>query len=158
MALPSTSLLSLPPELIYNISDFLSPDAILALKLTHPNLDSTLPLASRLNNTPLSDCARLAIRSHLTRPNPNPSHLRCILCKAVYPLSLFQSSSSPACVPTSVTEHVPQQQSDVVQLPRRLCSWHVNRLARIVHTGPGGRNEWTSHMEDMSLGDVPLRL
>lgn len=149
MVLPSTSLVHLPPELIYNISDFLPPDGVLSLKLAHRNFNTILPLALRLRDTPLSDCARLAIRTYLSRPNPKPSHLRCILCKEVYPVKLFKSSSSPACVPTSFTEDV--QQSDVVELPQRLCSWHVGRLARVVHTGPGGRNEWTSHMDEMCM-------
>jgi hypothetical protein len=149
MVSTSTTLVNLPPELIYDISDYLPPDGVLALKLTHRNFNITLPLAPRLKNTALSDCARLAIRYYLSPLNPKPSHLRCILCKAVYPINLFKSSSSPACVPTSFTEDV--QQADVVELPQRLCSWHVSRLARVVHTGPGGRNEWTSHMDNMCM-------
>ncbi|KAH3944781.1 hypothetical protein HBI56_150320 [Parastagonospora nodorum] len=145
----SISLVNLPLELIYDISDFLPPDAVLALKLTHRNFNSILPLDSKLNKTPLSDCARLATRTYLSKPSPEPSHLRCILCKTVYPVNLFKSSSSPACIPTSFTEDV--QQTDVVELPQRLCSWHVSRLVQVVHTGPGGRNQWTSHMEDMCM-------
>lgn len=145
----STSLIDLPPELIYDISDFLPPDAILALKLTHRTLDATLPLAPRLKDAALSDCARLAIRTYLASPNPQPSHLRCILCKAVYPVNLFRSCSSPACVPVSFTEKT--QQTDVVELPQMLCSWHVGRLARVIHTEPCGRNEWTSHMDEMCM-------
>ncbi|EAT79620.1 hypothetical protein SNOG_12820 [Parastagonospora nodorum SN15] len=117
------STINLPLELIYDISDFLPPDAVLALKLTHRNFNSILPLDSKLNKTPLSDCARLATRTYLSKPSPEPSHLRCILCKTVYPVNLFKSSSSPACIPTSFTEDV--QQTDVVELPQRLCSWHA---------------------------------
>lgn len=61
----SISLVNLPLELIYDISDFLPPDAVLALKLTHRNFNSTLSLESKLNKAPLSDCARLAIRTSL---------------------------------------------------------------------------------------------
>jgi hypothetical protein len=145
----SLSLIDLPPELVYDISDFLPPDAILALKLTHRNLDVTLPLAPRFKDKPLSDCARLAVRTYLASPNPQPSHLRCILCKAVYPVNQFKSSSSPACVPVSFTEDT--QQTEIVQLPQRLCSWHIGRLSRVVHTEPCGRNEWTSHMDKMCM-------
>ncbi|KAF1847559.1 uncharacterized protein K460DRAFT_242017, partial [Cucurbitaria berberidis CBS 394.84] len=141
------SLLNLPPELILEIGDCLPPDGILALKFSHPFLNRILPLAPRLRNTTLSDCARLAIRTYLSPPDLKPSHLRCILCKAVYPASLFNSSSSPACVPISLAEDA--RQTDVVELPQRLCSWHVGRLARVIHTESGGRNEWISHVDNM---------
>jgi hypothetical protein len=149
MVLTTTSLTSLPPELILEFSDLLAPDAILALKLTHRKFNETLPFLPHLKHESFSKCAHLAIRTYLTRPSPNPSHHRCILCKKVYPASLFRSASSPACVPVSWEENV--HQTDVVELPQRLCSWHVGRLARIIHTGPGGRNEWTSHMGEMCM-------
>ncbi|KAF2126111.1 hypothetical protein P153DRAFT_378332 [Dothidotthia symphoricarpi CBS 119687] len=123
MASYSISLLSLPPELILEVSDHLPPDGILALKLTHPILNDTLPLAPRLKNTTLTNCARLAFRTYLARPSATSTHRRCILCKQVYPTSLFHSSSSPACAPISLTEDA--QQTDVVELPHRLCSWHL---------------------------------
>lgn len=131
------------------IGDHLPPDAILALKLSGSIFNRTLPLAPRLRNTTLSDCARLAIRTHLSPPDPKPSHLRCILCKAVYPANLFKPSSSPACMPMSLAEDA--QQIDVVEMPQRLCSWHVGSLVHIVHTEPGGRNEWVAHMDEMCM-------
>jgi hypothetical protein len=143
------SVINLPPEITLEIADWLPPDAILSLKLTHRSFNRTLHIDLRLRSRSLSDCAHLAIRTHLARPVPNPSHLRCIYCKRVYPLSLFQSSSSPACVPTSLTDDY--QRTDVVELPQRLCAWHVGRLATIVHTKSGGRNEWTSHMDSMCM-------
>jgi hypothetical protein len=149
MVLATTSLVSLPPELIFVVSDFLPVDGILALKLTHRKFNETLFLAPRLKNEPISDCAHLAIRTFLSRPSPKPSHIRCILCKAVYPISSFRSSSSPACVPISSGED--EQQIEVVELPQRLCSWHVSRLARVINTQPGGRNEWTSRMDDICM-------
>jgi hypothetical protein len=131
------------------ISDFLAPDGILALKLTHRKFNETLPFSS-LKNTSFSECAHLAIRNYLSRPNSNPSHLRCIFCKQVYPVSLFKSSSSPACVPVSWEENC--EQTEVVELPQRLCSWHVGRLARVVHTEREvGMNDWTSHMDEMCM-------
>jgi hypothetical protein len=143
-----TSLLSLPPELILDLSGFLPPDGILALKLTHRYLNEIVPFLPPPKDTPFSECARVALRYYLSRPDPKPSHLRCILCKAVYPIDLFKSSSSPACVSDAISD---ASQTAVVELPQRLCSWHVGRLARVVHTGSGGRNEWTSHMEDMCM-------
>lgn len=146
---PPSPLLSLPPELIYEIADHLPPDAILALKFTHPILNDTLLLAPRLKNTALSSCARLAIRAHLSKPVTNPSHMRCILCKAVYPLAIFSSSSSPACVPLPLTNDGPPP--EVVELPQRFCAWHVGRLAKIIHTERGGRNEWVSAIREMCM-------
>jgi hypothetical protein len=150
MVLATTSLTSLPPELILEISDFLAPDGILALKLTHRKFNETLPFSPQLKNKSFSECAHLAIRTYLSRPNPNPSHLRCMLCKNIYPINLFKSSSSPACAPVSWEENV--QQTEIVELPQRLCAWHVGRLARILHTKDYvGRNEWTSHMDEMCM-------
>lgn len=149
MASPSLSILCLPPELILEIADYLPPDGILALKLSHRILNYSLPFAPWLRNRALSHCARLAIRSYLCQPNPKPTHLRCILCKVVYPLKTFRSSSSPACAPLSLTAEL--EQAEVVELPQRLCAWHVGRLARIVHTAPGGANEWISSTEEMCM-------
>jgi hypothetical protein len=145
----AASLVTLPPELILDISDHLPVDAIVALQLTHRKLHETLPIPPRLKESTLSKCAHLAIRTYLSPPDRRHSHLRCILCKAVYPISMFKSSSSPACLPVSFVEAA--QDTDVVELPQRMCSWHVSRLARIIHTEPGGKNEWTSHMEDMCI-------
>jgi hypothetical protein len=143
------NLLRLPPELIYEIADHLPPDAILALKLTHRYLNSILSLKSRMRNVTLSSCARLALRTYLSNPTQNATHMRCILCKAVYPLNIFSSSSSPACVPLSLSPQGPRP--EVVELPRRFCAWHVGRLAKIVHTEPNGRNEWVSSMREMCM-------
>jgi hypothetical protein len=143
MVLTRTSLTSLPPELILEIIDFLAPDAVLALKLTHRKFNDTLLFLLHLKHEPFSECAHLAIRTNLSQPKSNPSHLRCILCKKVYPISLFGSSP----MPLEANAH----QTDVVELPQKMCSWHVGRLVRIVDTGPGGRDEWTSDMGEMCM-------
>ena len=145
----AASLLTLPLELILEIGHHLPPDGILALKLTHPALNVTLPLAPRLKNTTLSSCARLAIRTYLTRSGPAPTHIRCILCKTTYPSNMFNSSSSPACVPLSFTNDDPRP--EVVELPQRFCAWHVGRLTRVIHTEKGGRNEWVSRRRKMCM-------
>jgi len=149
MPLSAISLLNLPPELILEIAHYLPADGILALKFTHRVLNYSLPLAPLLRKQTLSRCARLAVRGYLTKPTPNPTHQRCLLCKAVYPLKSFRSASSPACAPLSLSNG--SEQTEVVELPQRLCAWHVGRLARIVHTEPGGRNEWIDSMEEMCM-------
>lgn len=149
MTSSALSPLSLPPELILEIADYLPPDGILALKFTHPILNYSLPLASRLQNRTLTRCARLAVRSYLAKPTRTPTHLRCILCKSVYPVKSFQSSSSPACAPLSFAAEV--EDIEVVELPQRLCAWHVGRLVRVVRTELGGRNEWVDSSEQMCM-------
>ncbi|KAF2477516.1 uncharacterized protein BDR25DRAFT_188530, partial [Lindgomyces ingoldianus] len=121
-ATSTLNLLSLPPELILEIADHIPPDGILSLKFTHPSFNTLLPLAPRLKNTALTTCARLAIRTYLSRPEPKPSHIRCILCKAIYPAALFSSSSSPACLPRYPTHNAPH--TEIVELPARFCAWH----------------------------------
>jgi hypothetical protein len=143
------TLTQLPPELILIISDYLPPDGILALTLTLRRFNSLLPVVPRLRNTTLTECARLAMRTYLSPSHPQPSHLRCILCKIVYPASMFSSLSSPACVPISFAEGT--QQTEIIELPERLCSWHVGRLSRVIHTEAGGRNEWVCHMDNMCM-------
>jgi len=140
-------LTSLPPELLLEICDHLPVDGLLALKLTSSNFNNALPHSPRARNTTLSDCARLAIRTYLASPHPKPSHMRCILCKAVYPLEFFNPATSPAH--SMLTQSAGQP--EVVALPDRMCAWHVGRLANIVHTGPDGRNEWTSQMDRMCM-------
>jgi hypothetical protein len=147
MASQYTSLLSLPPELILEVADYLPLDGTVALKLSHRILNCTLPLASRLRNQTPSHCARLAVRSYLAKPSQ--THLRCVLCKAVYPLKSFQSSSSPTCRSSSPETNV--EDIEVVKLPPRLCAWHIGRLVRIVRTKPGGRNEWVENREEMCM-------
>ncbi|ORY15116.1 hypothetical protein BCR34DRAFT_459506, partial [Clohesyomyces aquaticus] len=108
----------LPPELVLEVADHLPPDGILSLKLAHPKFNATLPLAPRFKPESFSTCARLAIRTYLSPRDPNPSHIRCILCKALYPVSLFSSSNSPACLPLS------RPNTEVIELPERFCAWH----------------------------------
>lgn len=144
----TTSILDLPPELILEIGQYLPPDAILALNFSHPAFHRTLPPARQSSQTPLSNCARLAIRDYLSPPDPTPSHIRCILCNGLYPPDLFKSSNSPACVRMSPAE----PGTEVVEMPQRLCLWHVGSLARVIRsTEAGSRNEWVSHRDDMCM-------
>lgn len=151
MASPIPYLLQLPIELLFELGDYLSPDSILALKLTHRVLNDNLPILPRLRNRTLNPCARFAIERLRTSPSNPPDRQRCILCKEVYPLNMFTSASSPACRPTRSEAGVPPP--EVVQIPEGLCAWHVGRLARVIRTEPGGRNEWVSDMKKMCMHD-----
>jgi len=145
------SLLDLPLELLLEIHNYLPPDAILSLKLSHPVLNSAFPSLSQLGDKALTNCARFAIERHRARRDESPSHFRCILCKQVYPTCMFASSSSPACLPLSFVNGAPRPQ--VVELPPLYCAWHVGRLARVIRTGLGGRNEWVSDVRKMCMHD-----
>ncbi|KAF2448217.1 hypothetical protein P171DRAFT_481304 [Karstenula rhodostoma CBS 690.94] len=142
-------LLQLPLELLLELSDFLPPDGILALKLTHSILNNRLPALPRLKNRTLDQCARFAIDRHRASPRENRQQRRCIFCKMRYPISQFSSSSSPACLPLAFDHDAPRP--EIVELPDSFCAWHVGRLARVVRTGPGGRNEWVSDVRRMCM-------
>jgi hypothetical protein len=150
MVLQTAPLLRLlPNELVLDISDILPPDAMLALKLTHPRLNAILSLEARLTKTTLSACERLAIIDHLKRPNAQPTHLRCIICKQRYLTSLFKSRGIPEEIPLSFADKA--QRSEFVGLPQRLCLWEVGRLMRIINTGPDGLNKWVTRKDVICL-------
>ena len=149
MASPGPRLLLLPIELLLEVSEYLPVDGILALKLTHRTLNSALPTLSRLRNRTFDRCARFAIDRLFASPNKSPSQLRCILCKNIYPVTMFASSSSPACLPLAFDPDAPRP--EVVKIPNGFCAWHVGRLARVIRTEPGGRNEWVSEVKWMCM-------
>lgn len=148
MPAPKLSILSLPSELILIIADYLPVDAVLAMRFTHSRLYRSLLLLSRLKSKPISDCSSLAIRTYLAKRTQR-SHVRCISCKTTFPTNFFNSANSPLCTPiVNVGSHTP---TEVLELPPRLCPWHVDRLVRTIKTGPGGRDEWVSHMNRMCM-------
>jgi hypothetical protein len=131
------TLTTLPQELITEICSYLPEDALLAAKLTHPVLRD-IPLDT---DQTITECARFSIRDHLLLPNPAPSHQRCILCKAAYPQSMFRSPDTGP--DTSL--------ASLVELPYRVCSWHIGSMTRIVETEPGGWNGWFGSLETMCM-------
>jgi hypothetical protein len=146
MILQSAPIFKLPTELIRIVGNHLTPDGILALKLTCRYLYPRLLLEEQLESTQLSRCERLTILAYLFKDH---STLRCIRCKSIYPISSFKSSNSPACVSASIREDA--QQFEVVELPSRMCNLHVAALARFVDTEQGGRDEWVSNMDKMCM-------
>ncbi|EMD93068.1 hypothetical protein COCHEDRAFT_1193397 [Bipolaris maydis C5] len=120
MSSDATSFHGLPAELMRDICDFLPLDALLALKLTAPRLNSTIRLDPRRRQDALSPCARRAIHSYLNPSLSKPDQQHCRLCNTAYSMAMFSSSASPACIPMKLTT----TPHDVVQLPSNVCSWH----------------------------------
>jgi hypothetical protein len=143
---------NLPTELILDISDYLSLDAILALKLTQRRLNGILRLDRRRWQAPRSRCTQRAIQSYLAPPSSKRTHQYCILCKVTCPVDSFKSSLSPACLPMA-NVNIPH---DVVELPPKVCFCHVARFTRFMRTGPRGANKWVSHRVNMCMhcGDI----
>jgi hypothetical protein len=139
-------MLNLPQELLFDIIARLPFDGILALKLAHPTFNSRLPLDPRSwPKSKISECARLAVCTYLAPPLPAPTHERCILCNALYQKEMFRSSSSPM-----ITRRHPIRQNpevEVLELPSRMCCWHLGRLIRLERSERDGRKEWVSRPE-----------
>ncbi|ENI04543.1 hypothetical protein COCC4DRAFT_50693 [Bipolaris maydis ATCC 48331] len=127
MSSDATSFHGLPAELMRDICDFLPLDALLALKLTAPRLNSTIRLDPRRRQDALSPCARRAIHSYLNPSLSKPDQQHCRLCNTAYSMAMFSSSASPACIPMKLTT----TPHDVVQLPSNVCSWHFKYLGQV---------------------------
>ncbi|PVI06347.1 hypothetical protein DM02DRAFT_15322 [Periconia macrospinosa] len=149
MAQPTPGLVALPQELLLEISRLLPADAILSLKLTHPVLNIALPPLPLLDETLLTECARLAIERLLTPSKSSCVVKRCFICRRWYPSNMFTSSKSPMCASAPPTTETPIP--EIVELPPFFCAWHVGRLTRVVQTGPGGRNKWASDLKRMCM-------
>lgn len=152
MSSNAASFHDLPTELILDITDCLALDALLALKLTTSRFNNIIRLDPARWQAPLSRCAQRAVQNYMKPSSPKPTHQYCVICNATYPISMFSSSNSSACVSnTLIGFHY-----DVVELPPNICSWHVGRFTRVVPTEAGGRNEWVSHTDKicMHCGDI----
>lgn len=143
-------LLRIPRELLLAVCAYLPVDGLLALKLGHPNFNGNLFIAPHeWPKHKISQCSRLAIRTYLTSAKPPPTLMRCILCNAQYPTSLFCSSSSPICTRRSLVSE--DSEAEVLELPPRMCCWHASRLTRYVTAAPDGKDEWVSSLELMCM-------
>jgi hypothetical protein len=130
----------LPVELIIEISSYLAVDALLAMKLAHPILNQVVLLDNRRKES-LTRCAHLFTRDRFTQLPAAPAHRRCVLCKAMYPPSMFRSPDNGATEPLA----------DLLGIPYGVCSWHVGSIMRVVQSEPGERNGWVSRMETMCM-------
>ena len=139
-------LLLLPQELISAICAYLPIDGLVALKLAHRIIHSRVHINPQSWSTNrISRCTRLAIRTHLAPPDPAPARKWCILCWNSYPASMFRSSSSPRCPRRSLVQQ--DSEVEVLELPPRMCCWHIGRLTRLVSNAPNGEDEWVSCFE-----------
>ncbi|KAF2821404.1 hypothetical protein CC86DRAFT_373740 [Ophiobolus disseminans] len=135
------SLQSIPPELILELSDFLSRDCILALKLGTRRLNQILSMPPRPQHEQ-SECERLLILSLLLRDS---SRRRCFRCKKIYDAKFFTSRSAPDEVPASLVDDA--QRTEYVPYPKGLCHREVGSIMKKIYTGPGGRSGWTSQKD-----------
>jgi hypothetical protein len=133
-------LIDLPVELVAEIGSFLALDALLAMKLTHPRLSLKTSLDAKVTK-PISRCSHLSIREYLVDPYLAQPRQRCVLCKAVYPRSMFRS----------VDDGTDMLLADLLELPYRICLWHISSMTRLVQTKPGGKNGWVSQLETMCM-------
>ncbi|KAF2144086.1 uncharacterized protein K452DRAFT_285300 [Aplosporella prunicola CBS 121167] len=97
---------------------------------------------------------------------------RCALCGQLYPQRLFSSTASPACTTqdfsntttattTTTTAHLPHHRHrEILDLPDRVCAWHVGRLTRTATLPtpqpqqpqpPPRHPRWTSRTEPMCM-------
>lgn len=163
------SILSLPPELLTEISAHLPLASQAALKLAcRATYHNTLPL--QLGKCAADPCARLAIAAYLAF---DPTRRRCPLCKHWYPASMFASALAPP--PTTPerlrrdTDALLRRRSDALGGPGMLdgppgaCAWDRARVCRVVdcaHPGfmrvfarvAGGRKgsyRWVGAVEEM---------
>lgn len=149
MASHATSMSDLPAELFLNMSEFLTRECILALKLSNSGFNRLLrmPLKdaeAELRDRP--DCERLLILSLLSR---DPSRRRCNLCKKIYDRKFFTSKNAPDEVPAHVLVND-------VRYPPGLCHRETGRLMKVFNTGPGGRKGWATRKDAwcMCCGDI----
>ncbi|KAF2112638.1 hypothetical protein BDV96DRAFT_153970 [Lophiotrema nucula] len=153
MAKSTPKLLTLPPELLVEIADYLPVDGIVAFQLSQRYLNSLIKGTPKLSrNRPLTDCAGRAIRTYLKPPSANnPPRLRCIVCRNYYPIAQFDASDSAACLSVPQFTTTTESLKEILEVPGRICSWHVGRFVRLRHTGPGGRNEWVSCIRQLCV-------
>lgn len=137
---------------------------------------SAIPKEHKINdsNNPLQPAITTMPQTQPTKDDDEDQIQRCALCGNTYPLRLFKSAASPACstqdfssAQQPATDAVQtndalaakrrgQPDWDVVEMPERVCCWHVGRLARVVRaegeesTGrPRGNGRWVSRVEQM---------
>lgn len=137
-------LLELPTELLCEIARHLAADALLALRLSHPSLNHVVPTPDADALAQIPTCARHAMDRWIAPFQSEQVHRRCFVCKARWPPEMFKSANSPACLPFSSIGN--RHRHQILKLPPYFCVWHVGRLTKVIHTAPGGRNEWTSEV------------
>ncbi|KAF2763471.1 hypothetical protein EJ05DRAFT_39776 [Pseudovirgaria hyperparasitica] len=141
---PETSLLTLPPELLLIISEYLAFRDLLNFKLVCKQLNACTKQVDKHDAS--KNCAR---RFHGLSNAADITSLRlCILCTPKVHLrpEAFNSSTSPAIIAASDRSG---NSIDVVKLPMHVCSRHVSGLlTNVVTTTDDSRiiPGWYSHI------------
>jgi hypothetical protein len=131
-----TTLLNLPPELLWNISEFLPPSARAAFKLTCRRIYVDTPSLD-LNKSAVDNCTYQAINGFLEF---NKDRRQCILCKRWYPNCLFSDGSSKPNLEDErrQTDFVLRHGVDslggpgMINSPPGCCGWHKSSLYRVI--------------------------
>jgi len=164
-----TTLLNLPPELLWEISKFLTLSARAAFKLTCRRIYTGTPTLLLVKSA-VDKCTYQAISGFLEF---NKDQRRCRLCKRWYPNSLF-SDSSPKSNPEDgrlLTDFILRHGVDslggpgMINSPSGCCGWHKGSLQRVIDSSHadfmkvfgsipatrtfGGSYKWTSKTETM---------
>lgn len=162
-----TTLLNLPPELLWKISGFLTPSAQAAFKLTCRRVYVNTPSLD-LDKSVVDSCTYQTINGYLEF---NKDRRRCMLCKKWYPKSLFLDGG-----PNPLLEDERQQTDFVlrhgvdslggpgmINSPPGCCGWHRSSVYRVIDAADanfvkafalipaartsGGSHKWTSKTE-----------
>ncbi|KAF2434389.1 hypothetical protein EJ08DRAFT_693429 [Tothia fuscella] len=166
----NSSLLSLPTELLIEISTLLPLPALLAFKISTRRLYLDLPhiKPTRAELDRLDTCAKKALFTHLQFDHVRKS---CAQCKQWYPNHLFGTTSnvSPnqlAATPDKVLKegHSFLGGPGMVDLPDDVCAWHQGDLVNVYAFGAsifdiawhGGRYSYTDAASG-SLAEYILR-
>ena len=164
-----TTLLSLPPELLWKISEFLTPSARAAFKLTCRRVYVGTPSLD-LNKSAVDNCTYQAINGFLEF---NKDQRRCILCKRRYPNDLFSDDNAKPNLEDErrQTDFILRHSVDslggpgMINSPPGCCGWHKSNLHRVIDASDAnfvgvfasipaaqtlsGSYKWTSKTETM---------
>src|SRR5579871_4044940 len=126
------TLLNLPPELLWTISEFLAPSAQVAFKLTCRQVYVSTPSLD-LNKSAVDNCTYQTINGFLEF---NKNRRRCNLCKKWYPNNLFSDYNLED--EREQMDFVLRHGVDslggpgMINSPPGCCGWHKTSLLRVI--------------------------
>ena len=130
------SLDSLPPELLFEIIDYLQSSARLSLTLVSKHFQSWIPTESKTLLKDRSRCEAIAVRRFLQESqNRRSRKRRCVVCRGLYPEDFFRRTA-PICnwhdgwfMATTLSRHVEKSVMDRLEKvnPRKTCWFALER-------------------------------